>query len=263
MKIAASNIAWRDSDDKAVLDRMHALGYSGVEIAPTRIAGEAPYAAKRKATDFARRMSIEYGFSVPSMQSIWRGRTENIFNVSDRNALISYTDDVFEFAQSANCKNIVFGCPRNRRVPEGGSLKEADSFFIACAESATRHGVTLALEANPVIYDTNFLNTTAEAYKYLEHLEFPPGLSINLDIGTMLYNDESVEDVSRFLHVVSHVHISEPFLATVVPRPIHADIAQALADSNYHGFVSLEMGPCDKSDLLAALEYIVKVFQCV
>ncbi len=45
MKLSISNIGWQPEDDRHVYDLMMRYGYSGLEIAPTRIFPEAPYFA--------------------------------------------------------------------------------------------------------------------------------------------------------------------------------------------------------------------------
>ena len=43
MKLSISNIAWSKEDDDKVYGFMRELGYSGLEIAPTRIFEGQPY----------------------------------------------------------------------------------------------------------------------------------------------------------------------------------------------------------------------------
>ncbi|PIE39218.1 MAG: endonuclease, partial [Gammaproteobacteria bacterium] len=71
MKLSASNIAWHAEDDVTVYQRLKALGFSGVEIAPTRWVQDAPYSAPGIATasSIARALNSDWGLSVSSMQS--------------------------------------------------------------------------------------------------------------------------------------------------------------------------------------------------
>ena len=43
MKLSVSNIGWKMEEDEYVYSLMKKYGYSGLEIAPTRIFPEAPY----------------------------------------------------------------------------------------------------------------------------------------------------------------------------------------------------------------------------
>ena len=82
-QLAISNIAWHKEDDEAVYTAMQQAGFTGLEIAPTRIFPEMPYENLTSALLFGGYLKNQWGFSVPSMQSIWYGQTGNIFNPSD------------------------------------------------------------------------------------------------------------------------------------------------------------------------------------
>lgn len=260
MRLAASNIGWSSQDDKAVFHRMSELGFSGVEVAPTRIAGDNPYRNVPQATSYVNTVSSEYGLSVCSMQSIWYGLHGNIFNDSDVVELTEHTKEAIAFAHSIGCKNIVFGCPRQRAIPDGKSPSEAEPFFLSCATAANERNILFALEANPPIYETNFLNSTEDVHRYIQQMGYPPGLAINLDIGAMICEGESVRAIEHLLPYVSHVHISEPHLAPVSKRLMHKELKSALCDFDYKGFVSLEMRTQDLNTVLASLEYMAEVF---
>ena len=78
MRLSISNIAWDASYDTQVYKWMIELGYTGLEIAPTRIFPSSPYEYIPEATIWAKKLKAEYGLSVSSMQSIWYGRQEKI-----------------------------------------------------------------------------------------------------------------------------------------------------------------------------------------
>ena len=72
-KLSASNIGWDKKDDSRVIARMKELGYQGMEIAPTRLFPDTPYAHRNMAAMLGIALRREFDFSVPSMQSIWFG----------------------------------------------------------------------------------------------------------------------------------------------------------------------------------------------
>ncbi len=77
-----------------------------------------------------RKPENEYGFCVPSMQSIWYGRQEKIFHSpEDREALTEYTKKAIDFAAAIGCGNLVFGCPRNRNIEGEYDPDVATDFF--------------------------------------------------------------------------------------------------------------------------------------
>ena len=131
MKLSISNIGWDAEQDEAVYRLMGAYGFSGLEIAPTRIFPEAPYSQREEAKRWSENLKAQYGFGVSSMQSIWYGRQEKLFgNEEERQVLLAYTKEAIDFAAAVGCGNLVFGCPRNRNVPEGIRPEQVEE--IAC-----------------------------------------------------------------------------------------------------------------------------------
>jgi len=74
MKLSISNIAWSPQWDKEMYRFLQKSGYTGIEIAPTRLFPEAPYEHCSEAQTFAVWLKDTYGLSVSSMQSIWKKR---------------------------------------------------------------------------------------------------------------------------------------------------------------------------------------------
>lgn len=267
MKLAVSNIAWESGQDEAVYAMMQAYGFTGLEIAPTRIFPQHPYENTDQAAYWAAKLMEHYGFEAVSMQSIWYGRKERLFGTNrERQELIRYTKKAVDFAQAAGCKNLVFGCPSNRYLPEGADLKCAVSFFHEIGEYAKEHGTVFGLEANPPIYHTNYINDTPSALAVIRQTG-SAGLRLNLDTGTMIWNGEDIRLLEGNVHLISHVHISEPFLKTIEKRKIHLELRKVLEEEGYQNFISIEMGKMDvegKAERLNELEkcmqYVCEVF---
>ena len=108
-KLAISNIAWHKNDDEAVCAAMQQNGFTGLEIAPTRIFPAEPYENLTSAALFGGYLKNRWGFAVPSLQSIWYGQKGNIFDAEQSEALLDYTAGAFQFAHSLNCPSLVFG----------------------------------------------------------------------------------------------------------------------------------------------------------
>ena len=255
MKLAASNIGWAAEMDARVLRHMADAGYSGLEIAPTRLFPEKPYDAPERIAAFSREIRREYGLSVCSMQSIWYGMGEKIVESGENRAiLLAYTDKAIRFAEAAGCDNLVFGCPRNRAIRGEADVPVVEDFLWRCAEAAARHGVVIALEANPPIYHTNYINTTAQALALLKRLNHP-SLKLNLDFGTVVENGEALDWIDRDGGFIHHVHISEPGLTPIRCRPEHLELKRRLGQIGYEGYVSIEMGSREDA-VLQAIDYV-------
>lgn len=261
VKLSISNIAWDSSLNETLYSLMQKYAFSGLEIAPTKLFPQEPYSHASEGRIFAADLKGRYGLSISSLQSIWYGRTERLFGTKDeRAALFDYTKQAIDFAASIGCKNLVFGCPKNRNMPD-----EANS--AVCAEIAVRflkelgdyaasRGTAIGMEANPLIYGTNFVNTTAEALSLVQKVA-SDGFKLNLDIGTMIQNAEPVSMLKGNVPLINHVHISESSLKKIEKRKLHAELISLLHSEKYAGFVSVEMGLQESiSDIEDVMKYV-------
>lgn len=261
MNLSISNIAWGFFDDEMMYEHIVSSEFKGLEIAPTRIFSEKPYGNINVAKDWAESLQKRYQLVVPSMQSIWYGRTEKLFgSESERKALLAYTKQAIDFAEAISCHNLVFGCPKNRVIGDKAEWQTGVAFFRELAEYAGEHGVVIGMEANPAIYGTNYINTTQEALDLLAEVD-RPAFQLNLDLGTMIQNEEQAVVLRGMVKYISHVHVSEPFLKPIEKRALHKNVADILRKENYQGFVSIEMGKVeDLTVLRQAMVYVKEVF---
>lgn len=261
MKLSVSNIAWTAEQDNEMYAFLQKHGFAGIEIAPTRIFSEAPYDRLEEAARYAAGLMEQYGLSIPSIQSIWYGRQENLFTSSqERNALYEYTKKAIDFAEAVLSHNLVFGCPRNRAYTDQTKLAEAIHFFHGLGEYALTHHTVLSMEANPPIYNTNYCNTTKEALELTRQVG-SEGFMLNLDVGTMIQNREDMEILEGHEKYINHVHVSEPYLNAVEKRSIHGELAAFLREHDYTGYVSLEVKTQEETEALKdMLWYILEVF---
>ena len=242
MNLSISNLAWNSEDNEVVYGLMRKYGFTGLEIAPTKIIQEQPYSHVAEAALWAADLRKKYGFCVPSMQSIWYGRTEKLFGTeAERNILLEYTKAAIDFASAIGCKNLVFGCPKNRAMPEDADENISVDFFRALGDYAFSKSTCIGMEANPEIYGTNFVNTTAQAIELIRSVG-SRGFKLNLDVGTMIQNGENVAVLQENATLINHVHISEPFLKKIAECELHRGLLDFLQKENYGGFVSVEMG---------------------
>lgn len=243
IKLSISNIAWVSEHDTEMYQFLNDAGFQGLEIAPTRIFPESPYDKLTEAKAWASELKEKYGLEVPSMQSIWYGHQEKIFGTKDdRKVLIDYTKKAINFAEAIGCKNLVFGNPKNRDTDDvPGNYPIAIDFFREIGDYALEHNTTIAIEANPVIYNTHFLNTTEQAVE-MAYKCGSEGVKVNVDLGTIIYNEEDIKYLKIIPEYINHVHISEPGLRSIEHRAMHGLLFSLLRDIGYERYVSIEMG---------------------
>lgn len=262
MNLSISNIAWSPEYDEEMYEFMGSNGFHGLEIAPTRIFPQAPYDKLAEANEFSKKLNRIYNIGVSSMQSIWYGITRSIFGSDDdRQRLIDYTGKAVAFASAVACPNLVFGCPKNRVVPPDAVpdnyLPVAYDFFDKIGSCAANYGICITIEPNPPIYNTNFINTTAEAFDICKKLN-NPGIKVNIDLGTMIHNGESIEILKGNINLINHIHISEPYLVPIEKRTLHHELINNLQNLNYDKFISIEMSNPNNIDLVKEAILYVK-----
>lgn len=261
MKLAISNIAWTSKNDREVYSMMNKLGYTGLEIAPTRVIESNPYDRPNQIFEWFSMINGQYGFEIPSMQSIWFRRREMIFgSESEREFLIDYTKKAIKFAKKIYCKNLILGCPQNRNLPIGLDKNIGVEFFKTIGDFAKKNDTTICMEAIPIIYSTSYINDTDSAIELIEQVD-SDGFRLNLDTGTMIYNNESIKNLIGKVHLIKHVHISEPGLETIRERRLHKELRDVLLQENYQGYVSIEMkNKADLQEIYKTMKYVKEIF---
>jgi sugar phosphate isomerase/epimerase len=261
MKLSISNIAWEADADDFVYRLLEENGYQGLEIAPTRIFPENPYGHIPEAKVWADSLRKDYGLVVSSMQSIWYGHSEKIFgSTEERQVLLDYTKQAILFAEAIGCGNLVFGNPKNRDTDDiDRDFEIALAFFRNIGEFAYDHNTILALEPNPIIYNTRFMNTTVETVRIVEAVN-SKGIKLNVDLGAMIFNNEDLEYLSQIPQYINHVHISEPGLKLIERRPQMHGALLGIARRYFDNvFVSIEMGKQKIEDVGESLKYLANL----
>lgn len=258
-KLAFSSIAFKEID--TCCSFLLKNNIEGIEVAPSMIMDN-PYDDIEELVERTKEIKIKNELDVCSLQSIWYGRKENIFS-SDKNRklLIDLTKKIIDYASKVNCRNIVFGCPKNRIISCRNDEEKALTFFKELGDYAYSKNTCLSLEANPTIYGTNFINDTSSAINLIKKVN-SNGFKLNLDIGTMIENNEDIAILKGNINLVNHVHISEPYLNVIKERNLHITIKELLINENYNRYISVEMKNTDNiNDLEKTIKYIKKVFE--
>lgn len=266
MKLAFSNLAW---DAPAADEQMFALLrkelLTGIELAPGKIFPDLSNITDEQIQNYRAKVETA-GLQITGFQSLLFGRPElQVFGDDQtKQALLEHLEILMKALKGLGGRVLVFGSPRNR--DRGGrtdseATKEAAEFFTQVGKSADFLGVKVCLEANPPIYNCNFLTTTQSVFDFVQ-LVNSPGIGFHLDTGAMLINEEKSADFSDELwSAVEHVHLSTAQLQVPHEQAFHQALSQTLKQKNYQHFVSVEMLPPQNSaDFLGALD-LLKLYQ--
>lgn len=245
-KVSISNIAWpQQADDDAVRLAAEA-GFTGIELAPSRICGDEWGAGGRaKMADYRVRLA-DLGLEIPAFQAILYGieNCELFVSPQTRANLKMHLTDIARLAASAGAKACVFGAPKCRDpgpLSPDRAFEVAVAFFQELAQVFEDEGTTLAFEPVVPSYGCRFITGSAEAVSLIRAID-RPGIRAQLDTGTVFSNGEGEADILAALSVASHFHASEPDLAPVGTAAVSHDmVAKLLARAGYRGWRSVEM----------------------
>ena len=172
--------------------------------------------------------------------------------------MIDYTKKAIDFANIIECKNLVFGSPKNRNINNGKNSENQIRIFETLGEYAHKKNTVIGMEANPKIYNTNYINDTKSALELVKKVK-SKGFLLNLDLGTMISNNEDLLKVLKGnVKYINHVHISEPWLKIIEKREIHKALKYVLLEENYEGFISVEMAKVDDIEKIEDIIIYVK-----
>ena len=247
-RIAISNIAWHPIEEADVADELATLGIDAIELAPTKVFSD-PVATTQAERDACQGFWAERGIEIVAFQSMLFGRPDlQLFDAERPEDVIDYLTGFIELAGQLGARKLVFGSPRNRRVPAG--MEDAEAWDVAVSAFsrlggiAFDNGTVFCIEPNPVAYDCNFVVTAAEGAALVREVAHP-GFGLHLDTAAMaLAGDDSRVEIRRSADMLQHVHASAPHLEQLEDDLVdHAAAAAALGEIGYAGLVSIEMRP--------------------
>lgn len=243
-RLAISNIAWRQDEDRDILPRLVGWGATGIEVAPTRLWTDPLHSPR----DDRRRLRQEYeqrGLPIVAMQSLLFGQPALTLFESEgrRRDLLDYLTGMIRLAADLGAGVLVFGSPKNRRrgdLPPAEATPIAENFFREIGRRAADHGAVFCIEPNPPEYGCDFIHTASEAFALAQAVN-SPGFGVHLDAAAMTW----VKDpLPATMHSVRHFHISEKELAPIGSGIVdHAAFAAGLRERQFGGWRSIEMRP--------------------
>lgn len=244
-------------------------GYDAIEIAPFTLT---QYVTDLSAPDRQRirDQAAQAGIAVSGIHWVL-AQTEGLYvNHTDdavRSRTAAYFCELVNFCADVGGRFIVVGSPKQRNVLEGVSPQQAWDWATATFRDAVRRAedrsITICFEPLAPV-ETNFINTAAEAVRFVRQLE-SPNFKIILDVKAMSSEAKPIPQIIReswphfgYVHA-NDVNLKGPGFGDVDFKPI----AAALKEVGYNGYVSVEVFKFDEGPEAIAtrsLEYLKKTF---
>ncbi|MBR3691880.1 MAG: sugar phosphate isomerase/epimerase [Clostridia bacterium] len=142
------------------------------------------------------------------------------------------------------CKTVVLGSGRRREYTEEfgreKALRQLSLAATLMGEIAEENGMIAVME--PLCRkETNLINTVAEGGEFVESVACP-GFMLLADYYHMTADDEGLEGLKKFGHLIRHAHIAEPGSREWIPADSEAcaPFFAALSQIGYAGDLTLE-----------------------
>jgi len=247
VKFSICNETYGDLPFDAMCERVAAVGYDGVEIAPFTLNEDPRLLTEREAQRYGN-VVRSFGLDVVGLH--WLLVKPSGFHLTTpddnvRAATGAFGSHLARLCGAMGGKVMVWGSPKQRSLESSwayaDAAKRAAEVLHEICEEAVEHGVTLALE--PLgRRETNFLTTAAETIALIQQVDHP-ACRLHLDVKAM--SDEPTpipEIINECRDFTAHFHANDPNLR----GPGFGDvdfhpIARALLATGYDGYVSVEV----------------------
>jgi sugar phosphate isomerase/epimerase len=247
MKFAICNETFLDWPFDKAFDFAAECGYTGIEIAPFTMAGDArEVSAARRAE--VRRQADAAGLQVVGLHWLLAKTTGYHLTTPDaevRRTTAAYIQDLARLCRDLGGSKMIFGSPVQRNVLPGVSpeqaMDHAQGVVEECLGVLEETGVTLCIEPlGPA--EGNFLNTAAEAVRLIERIGHP-NCRLILDCKAMSSEAVSIPDlVRRHVSLLEHFHANDPNKQGPGFGELDfVPIFEALGEVDYQGWVSVEV----------------------
>ena len=154
-----------------------------------------------------------FELDIYSFQSITYTINNNIFD-KDNSNLLNHCKKVIDLACNNKVKNLVFGCPRNRKIINNNTLYNETIFINFMNELGnyiSDRELIISIENNSKKYNCNFLNTIDEVGMITLKINHPK-IKMMVDIGNMIMENDNLENIVNYKDIIYHIHISTPFM---------------------------------------------------
>jgi sugar phosphate isomerase/epimerase len=268
MRYAICNETFEGWDHGRVCQTAAELGYQGLELAPFTLAPRITDVSAEQRAEL-RRQAKECGLQIIGLHWLL-AKTEGLqLTSADADVRQRTADYLVELARC--CRDLggelmVFGSPAQRRIPAEATRAQATDYAVDTFQRAmpgiSKAGILLCLEPlSPP--EADFINTCSEAVEILDRIDHPNFL-LHLDVKAMSTDEASAPElIRRHAGRTGHFHANDsnrrgPGFGNTDFVPIF----QALKDSRYQGWVSVEVFDYSPDPLTIAQESIRYMKEC-
>ncbi len=246
MKISISNIIWEKGRDnfESFLKVISENNIKAVELSLNSIFDE-PLSITEYEILWLTELLHRYNISISALHSLTYTRPDlEIFDRKEKKEeLVKYIFHYIDIAKKLNTNNLVYGSPKSRKI-YNLNTNEADYIFLEFLQEIDDYceNINFNIEPLPKNY-CEYLNTFEESVNLLKKRNFK-NIYIQLDVRSIIENNENINTIFQNESYIKHVHIGEPNLIMLDNSEysnIHKNVFKKLSSIAYNGFLSIEV----------------------
>lgn len=222
-------------------------GYEGVEFAPFTLAKN-PHAITVQQAEKLGEEVTSHGLTTVGFHWLLAAPTGMHLTSTDpkvRKSTTEFVQHLVRLCQAMGGEVLVWGSPKQRSYDATESYESVFSRAVEVleqvAETAGEAGVRIALEPLGV-QETNFLTTAQETIRLIDEVNHP-ACRLHLDVKAMASEDKPIDKIiEECADYTIHFHANDPNLRGPGQGQVDfPSVAQALSNSGYEGWVSVEV----------------------
>lgn len=269
MKFAICNETFQGASFAEICERVSAIGYQGVEIAPFTLNRD-PRAITQAQAELCGKIAHESGLEVVGLHWLLakpEGMHVTTADVRVRRKTLDFAKHLADLCAAMGGSVMVWGSPRQRSLESGcayaDAFERAAEFWRELGEHCAPLGIRVALEPlGP--NETDFLTTAEETVGIIEEIGHP-NIQLHLDIKAMYTERKAIPEIIRECcgHTI-HFHANDPNLQG--PGMGNLDmgpIFDALVASGYDNWVSVEVFDYSPGAERIARESLANLRRCL
>jgi len=241
VSLSVSNMAWKHQDTRDVLSILRKFRIGSVEVAPTIVSGDWD-------TPF------DYPYPISSFQSILYNTGIRIYE--DPDGFVSHYRKVAKLCSTHGVRSVVFGSPNQRHVSTGVDIVP---YFKTIADISREYSVAFCIEPNSKKYGCTWLTTVSEVVDFLQKVDEPDVIKLNLDTGNYIMEDDTFVFDTESVKYIGNVQVSNEHLEplcdmTEENKARTARVLKNIASVGYSGYISLEMKTAPTSTIYRSVQ---------
>lgn len=263
MNISVSNLGWNKSENTKVLNFLSSKKVKNIEFALNKLLENHETKKKSKILNYYKKKNI----NLSSAQSLLYGYKDS-FIFGSKKQRYNFTKNIqtnLKKIKFFNTKAVVFGSPQNKKIFKKNKKildKIAYNEFKKIASISKKLKIVFCLEANPIIYNCDYIKKTSEALKLVKKIN-SEYFKLNIDTGTIIANNESIKFINKNnLKYIGHVQVSVPYLKSIFTNQSYLKkitlILRMLKKLEYKNNISLETLNIGLSELKKNVHFILR-----